>query len=223
MKSSVITSRLTGQARSWKPCLFFSRTSWSEPGFLSLGLAPLEVVDKADRRKTKCFTKSVRRWLKSSTFGRNTFWDFSLTFWFSWRNPPRTNGIFCMECFCWMLELSALPFSSTPSASRKSFPPSWPFPFISSKFTRKFFDRMPDVYFKDESSPVLIRQPWCLFWNRRTFSAIPLVFDMFVAHKMLCGLCFSGILLNMTRSRPLHGVWCCFAFYLIRIRDDIDW
>eukprot|EP00934_Nitzschia_sp_Nitz4_P007058 Nitzschia sp. Nitz4//scaffold11_size288233//32975//36366//NITZ4_000735-RA/size288233-augustus-gene-0.99-mRNA-1//1//CDS//3329533957//7048//frame0 len=56
-----------------------------------------------------------------------------------------------------------------------------------------------------------------------TFSAIPLAYDMFLAHKVLCGLCFSGIALNMTRSRPLHGVWCCVALYLLTFRDDIEW
>ena len=58
----------------------------------------------------------------------------------------------------------------------------------------------------------------------RTFSAIPLAYDMFITHKLLCALCFSGILLNMTRNRTIHGLWCCAAFYLLKIRGaTMEW
>jgi hypothetical protein len=55
-----------------------------------------------------------------------------------------------------------------------------------------------------------------------TFSAIPLAFDMFASHGKLCLLATSGLLANMTRSRPVHGVWCAFAMYLIT-QTTIDW
>eukprot|EP00542_Grammatophora_oceanica_P013060 CAMPEP_0194029930 /NCGR_PEP_ID=MMETSP0009_2-20130614/3551_1 /TAXON_ID=210454 /ORGANISM="Grammatophora oceanica, Strain CCMP 410" /LENGTH=435 /DNA_ID=CAMNT_0038669753 /DNA_START=100 /DNA_END=1404 /DNA_ORIENTATION=+ len=40
-----------------------------------------------------------------------------------------------------------------------------------------------------------------------SFSAIPMAYDMFAAHKRLCFACLTGILANMTRSRPIHGIW----------------
>jgi hypothetical protein len=55
-----------------------------------------------------------------------------------------------------------------------------------------------------------------------TFSAIPLAFDMFATHGKLCLLALSGLLANMTRSRPIHGVWCAFAMYMIT-QTEIDW
>lgn len=55
-----------------------------------------------------------------------------------------------------------------------------------------------------------------------TFSAIPLAFDMFATHGKLCLLALSGVLANMTRSRPIHGVWCAFAMYMIT-QTKIDW
>lgn len=55
-----------------------------------------------------------------------------------------------------------------------------------------------------------------------TFSAIPLAFDMFASHGKLCLLTLSGLLANMTRSRPIHGVWCAFAMYMIT-QTSIDW
>lgn len=55
-----------------------------------------------------------------------------------------------------------------------------------------------------------------------TFSAIPMAWDMFVAHPKLCALAFSGILANMTRSRKIHGVWCVVAMVLLT-QTTIDW
>ena len=56
-----------------------------------------------------------------------------------------------------------------------------------------------------------------------TFMAIPVVFEMFAQHWKLCTLCFAGILANMTRSRPVHAAWCLASFYLIKVRDDVQW
>jgi len=57
-----------------------------------------------------------------------------------------------------------------------------------------------------------------------TFSAIPLAYDMFINHKLLCALCFSGIALNMTRNRWIHFLWCCAAFYLLKIHGgSMEW
>lgn len=55
-----------------------------------------------------------------------------------------------------------------------------------------------------------------------TFAAIPVAFDLFTSHKMLCGVCFTGILLNMTRSRKLHAVWCGIVMYLLH-HPDLEW
>eukprot|EP00529_Nitzschia_sp_RCC80_P018820 CAMPEP_0113496906 /NCGR_PEP_ID=MMETSP0014_2-20120614/30359_1 /TAXON_ID=2857 /ORGANISM="Nitzschia sp." /LENGTH=507 /DNA_ID=CAMNT_0000390835 /DNA_START=126 /DNA_END=1646 /DNA_ORIENTATION=+ /assembly_acc=CAM_ASM_000159 len=56
-----------------------------------------------------------------------------------------------------------------------------------------------------------------------TFSAIPLAFNLFASHKMLCGAMVVGILANMTRKKWVHAAWCGAMLYLVKFRDDIDW
>jgi hypothetical protein len=56
-----------------------------------------------------------------------------------------------------------------------------------------------------------------------TFSAIPMAYDLFAYHKRLCGMCFLGIIANMTRNKPVHLAWCLAMFYLIKFRTDIEW
>lgn len=55
-----------------------------------------------------------------------------------------------------------------------------------------------------------------------TFSGIPMVLKMFVAHPNLCALCVAGILFNMTRNRKIHALWCTVAMLLIT-QTEIEW
>jgi hypothetical protein len=55
-----------------------------------------------------------------------------------------------------------------------------------------------------------------------TFIAIPLVLKMFQSHPNLCILSMAGLLLNMTRNRTIHGVWC-LASMILFTQFDIKW
>jgi hypothetical protein len=55
-----------------------------------------------------------------------------------------------------------------------------------------------------------------------SFTAVPIALEMFMTHPKLCGLCLVGLLLNMTRSRRLHAVWCAAAMGLLTL-TDIAW
>jgi hypothetical protein len=55
-----------------------------------------------------------------------------------------------------------------------------------------------------------------------TFMAVPLAYQMFVAHPKLCGLCLAGLAANATRNRKLHAAWCAASMYLLT-QTQIDW
>jgi len=48
-----------------------------------------------------------------------------------------------------------------------------------------------------------------------TFSAIPLAYELFSQHLLLCGTCLAGLLCNMTRSRKVHACWCVAMLVLL--------
>ena len=56
-----------------------------------------------------------------------------------------------------------------------------------------------------------------------TFSAIPLAYDLFLSHRKLCGLSALGLLVNLTRNRTYHGIWCLMMMYFLIYRKDIEW
>jgi hypothetical protein len=56
-----------------------------------------------------------------------------------------------------------------------------------------------------------------------TFSAIPMAYECFLSHRMLCGLCALGVAANMTRNRKIHAVWCAVMMYFVAYRKDIEW
>lgn len=56
-----------------------------------------------------------------------------------------------------------------------------------------------------------------------TFLAVPMAVAMFSAHLRLCALCLLGLLLNMTRKRSLHAVWCALSMGLIMAYPHWDW
>lgn len=55
-----------------------------------------------------------------------------------------------------------------------------------------------------------------------TFLFIPMAFDLFMSHWKLSLLCFLGLLMNMTRSRKVHTIWCVVSYILIT-KTDIEW
>jgi hypothetical protein len=55
-----------------------------------------------------------------------------------------------------------------------------------------------------------------------TFLALPYCKDLFWDHKRLLALTISGLLLNMTRKRWIHGVWCAVCVYLLEF-SEIEW
>ncbi|CAB9504091.1 expressed unknown protein [Seminavis robusta] len=61
-----------------------------------------------------------------------------------------------------------------------------------------------------------------LFLIYATFSAVPYVLNLFVMHPKLCLVTLAGFLLNFTRNRKIHAVWC-FGSMLLLEYGDIDW
>jgi hypothetical protein len=55
-----------------------------------------------------------------------------------------------------------------------------------------------------------------------TFLAIPVSLEMFRSHPKLCAVSFFGLLLNMTRSRKAHAIWCLSCVILLD-HTDIQW
>ncbi len=55
-----------------------------------------------------------------------------------------------------------------------------------------------------------------------TFLALPIAYEMFMAHPKLCGVCLAGLVANLTRSRKLHAVWCGITMVLLT-QTGIDW
>jgi len=55
-----------------------------------------------------------------------------------------------------------------------------------------------------------------------TFLALPYCYDLFLGHKRLLSLAIFGLLVNMTRSRKLHALWCGLCVILLEF-SDIDW
>jgi hypothetical protein len=55
-----------------------------------------------------------------------------------------------------------------------------------------------------------------------TFSAIPYLGHLFKVHCGLVGLVLLGMVLNMTRSNLVHGLWCVLCHYLL-VYTDIQW
>jgi hypothetical protein len=64
-----------------------------------------------------------------------------------------------------------------------------------------------------------------------TFTAIPLAYEMYSQHLMLCGVCLAGLFCNMTRNRNVHALWCLVVMGLLGNKDlqwlpagfSIDW
>lgn len=55
-----------------------------------------------------------------------------------------------------------------------------------------------------------------------TFLALPYSYDMFSSHKRLLALTTLGLVVNMTRKRWMHGIWCGLCVYLLEF-TDIAW
>jgi hypothetical protein len=55
-----------------------------------------------------------------------------------------------------------------------------------------------------------------------SFLAVPMICSIFLAHPKLCLLVVTGMMVNMTRVRKLHTVWCGCAAILLHNRS-IDW
>ena len=55
-----------------------------------------------------------------------------------------------------------------------------------------------------------------------SFLAIPVAFELFMSHPKLCAVSVSGLLLNMTRSRKIHALWCLGCVILLD-HTDIQW
>lgn len=55
-----------------------------------------------------------------------------------------------------------------------------------------------------------------------TFTAVPIILSMFVSHPKLCALCFAGLMVNLTKSRKLHAIWCGSAMILLN-NPNIQW
>lgn len=55
-----------------------------------------------------------------------------------------------------------------------------------------------------------------------SFFAIPIAIKMFVSHPKLCAVCIAGLILNMTRNRIIHGIWC-FVSMLLLTQTQIEW
>jgi hypothetical protein len=55
-----------------------------------------------------------------------------------------------------------------------------------------------------------------------TFTALPVVTNMFISHPKLCAVCFTGLLGNATRSRKVHAVWA-FCVMLLMSNRDVEW
>jgi hypothetical protein len=55
-----------------------------------------------------------------------------------------------------------------------------------------------------------------------TFSAVPIVLNMFASHPKLCALCSAGLVSNMTRNRGVQAVWCTVALVMLT-QTDIEW
>jgi hypothetical protein len=55
-----------------------------------------------------------------------------------------------------------------------------------------------------------------------SFLAIPIAFKMFVSHPKLCAVCIAGLILNLTRSRKVHALWCLACVILLN-QPNIQW
>ena len=55
-----------------------------------------------------------------------------------------------------------------------------------------------------------------------TFSAFPLAFELFNAHRQLCGVCLAGLLANMTRRKDVQAVWTVCTMALL-CWPGIEW
>ena len=55
-----------------------------------------------------------------------------------------------------------------------------------------------------------------------TFLALPYCYDLFFGHKRLLSLAIAGIVINMSRKRAFHAVWCAVCMFLLEF-SDIEW
>ena len=55
-----------------------------------------------------------------------------------------------------------------------------------------------------------------------TFLGLPYCYDVFFGHKRLLSLAIAGIVINMSRNRAFHAVWCGVCMYLLEF-SDIEW